>query len=166
MQIASQVEPGVGSGAGVNLPQPATLTITNRASGEHRTFRLRAESWACRACAGRWPIPRCNVCNGDRDVSVVTLALLIGPENESERSYKPIACWHANGRFSVYSAYRNSKFGELARFVAAVVAGRITDQVREQIDMVRASRCRRCNRMLTTPESVAAGIGPECAARE
>lgn len=34
------------------------------------------------------------------------------------------------------------------------------------VEVFHAGRCCRCGRMLTTPESVAAGIGPECAKRE
>lgn len=33
---------------------------------------------------------------------------------------------------------------------------------RLEADLVRAGRCRRCGRALTDPESIAAGVGPDC----
>jgi hypothetical protein len=42
------------------------------------------------------------------------------------------------------------------------------DDVAERLeaDLAAAGRCRRCGRRLLRAESVAAGVGPECATRE
>jgi hypothetical protein len=38
--------------------------------------------------------------------------------------------------------------------------------VLDQAQLLVAIRCRRCRRLLTTPKSILAGIGPKCAVRE
>ncbi len=46
-----------------------------------------------------------------------------------------------------------------------VLAGRSTGERQAAAEIMPSTRCCRCGRLLTTPDSVNAGIGPECAGR-
>jgi len=96
----------------------------------------------------------------------VTLAVLIGRENDQDTSYHGIAHWNeCTGEFKVWGKSRGTQWEKLARFVDLVVKGRLPAETAKQLEVHEARRCRRCNRLLTTPESVELGMGPECANR-
>lgn len=83
------------------------------------------------------------------------VSLLSGPNNEADYTF---IGW-LNG--SVFSASKKHAGNELfPRLLLALVA----DPTAAGMEYARESQnCYICNRLLTTPESIAAGIGPVCA---
>jgi len=115
------------------------------------------------------------------------ISLLTGPDNES--SYQGVAFWNdARNAAKVWSRYRsdysphatingtdfpdtfNSIERKLAVFLALTLKTPATDDahghwIGEGFRVQAATRCVVCNRKLSTPTSISAGIGPECASR-
>lgn len=116
------------------------FTIVSRKSGTRFTYRVRASD----------------------NRSVFFVSALTGADNESAYSF--FATIFPDGlRFG-----RKSKLAESAPSVAAfrwfygaIAAGVLPDTV----EFYHEGRCGRCGRALTVPESIASGIGPECASR-
>jgi hypothetical protein len=87
------------------------------------------------------------------------VALLAGPENTEDYVYMGVV------RDNVFRLTAKSKYNENTTPVKAfrwffekLVQGTIS----EQVEFWHSGRCGRCGRALTVPESVAAGLGPEC----
>jgi hypothetical protein len=113
-------------------------------SGEHRTFRVRTE--------------RKNAFRGRR-----TIGLLIGPDNTDE--YESFAFVNDDG-IGVWQRFRSGPFSPSKQQQYAAILWDLTHG--EELDGYElrvAKRCMRCNRLLTTPESIEIGFGPECATR-
>lgn len=125
---------------------PAThngvFTATNPATGQHRTFRLKTQK------------PSARFAPNER-----ILSLLTGPDNTS--NYTSIGILKPNGRVVVWRKYHGTQFENLARMVERYTYWRD----RRGFTFDWSATCRRCNRQLTTPESVASGIGPICSGR-
>jgi hypothetical protein len=94
------------------------------------------------------------------------VALLNGPDNTADFTFLgtifPPDTWSRvltfkHGKRSTVSADASSlkAFDWAFKKLAAGV-------MPEQLSVFHSGRCCRCNRLLTTPESVARGIGPEC----
>ena len=127
-----------------------TFTITNPGTGQHRTFRIRTQP------------EDANFAPGER-----ILALLVGGDTTDFHLYIYRSAFRGfafvNGdRIVVWRRHRSTEFERLARLV-------------EDLDIERdkwglavewSAKCRRCNRELTTPESLAIGIGPICSGME
>ena len=123
-----------------------TFTVHNPATGEHRTFKVST------------------VQQGDLEGRRI-VALLTGPDNTS--SYTGFGFLQPDGAVQVWRskqapagqpATQWQRYGRfLQNFDAMVNAHGL------QVDA--ATCCRKCNRQLTTPESIASGIGPVCAGR-
>lgn len=154
-----------------------TYTISSP-GGEHRTIRVRNEVWGGRpAEAGK---------AGAQGVEKRVVALLTGPNNEDDRSYTGfafvtetgIAVWTSRrgdgvaffgGRFPMYPSPaqlppRASEYQRLAAALADMAwdGGRHSVLASRGFRIQCAATCLRCGRTLTTPESIDAGIGPEC----
>lgn len=80
------------------------------------------------------------------------VSLLIGPDNT--RNYKGFGFVTDDGRINVWRRYKGTNYDKHA---GALVSPPEGTRVWE------AARCCECGRWLTTPESVARGIGPVCA---
>lgn len=116
-------------------------TIRNRQTGEHRTFRVRT------------------VLKGDLKGERI-LSLLVGPDNTS--NYKPFAFVKDDGRIIVWRKYRETgHWNAYAYMVNKIVIERDAEWTAKYEHMLEG-RCCRCNRLLTHPESLETGIGPEC----
>lgn len=124
-----------------------TYTVKNRVTGEHRTFRLST------------------VLDPDSPIKGKRiLALLDGPDNtfnylgfafvDEEGGVHVWRRYQGNGKPSAFDAYA-ALFHDLAANDGAVYG--------ERYEILCARSCVRCNRLLTTPESIEAGIGPICA---
>lgn len=121
------------------LAGKATLTFKSERTEAHYTFRITLSA----------------------DSKVHFVSVLTGPDNENGYTYAGII-----GRDKEFRLTKASKFTADALCVKAF---------RWVWDAVRAGNlpkccainhdgaCGRCGRTLTTPESVASGIGPECA---
>lgn len=124
-----------------------TFTIRSP-RGEHRTFKVRA------------------VKNGGLAGKRV-VGLLTGPDNGNDFESFGFVDGDRVRIFRRFVAARGDKpthFQWFGKMVETLVGG--NGNVPFPGFEVKASRsCVRCNRLLTTPESIAAGIGPECATR-
>jgi len=118
------------------------ITVENTVRGTHRTFRIKTQK------------ADANFAPGER-----ILSLLTGTDNTS--SYAQIAFVKDDGRVLLWGRFKAEQYQQLVR-------------VLQEPDHYRSlgcayhyeGRCRACNRLLTTPESVRSGIGPVCANRE
>ena len=113
------------------------LTVTNPATGNHRTFRIRT------------------IMNGKLK-GMRTIGLLIGANNESD--YRDFAFVQPTGKITIWKRFSGTVFAELATIVErhewyAAYRGLVYQY---------SVRCRRCNRELTDPESISIGMGPYC----
>lgn len=122
----------------------AIVTLRNRTTGNRFTYQVR--------------MPR----GGD---ALRFVALLRGPENTHDYSYigtifgvdtSPRFRWTAKARVTP-TATSFETFSWV--FNTLAVGASLPDTV----EIWHEGKCGRCKRLLTTPESVARGIGPECA---
>lgn len=117
------------------------FTIRSKRTGTRFTYRVKAS----------------------KDQKVFFVGVLTGPENEAHYTY--LGTYSERG----YSHGRKSAIGPDApsalafQFVARCLDA---NRLHEQLEVWHEGRCGRCSRLLTVPESIASGIGPECATRE
>lgn len=128
------------------------ITMRNPATGRHRTIRIKTQK------------PDADFAAGER-----IAALLNGPNNDSD--YQQFAFIKPGGRVIVWKRFRGENMAEgdggLSQYER--LAWMLQDPARYEAQGVEyefATTCRRCNRTLTTPESIRDGIGPVCAAKE
>ena len=117
------------------------ITMHNTATGNHRTLRIRTQP-----ASATWA-PGARV-----------IGLLSGRDNES--SYRTFGFVQQDGTISVWKRFKDSEYAKLAYMVQHQV-----EYEQKGVEFLLEARCRRCGRTLTTPESIQAGIGPECAKR-
>ncbi len=87
------------------------------------------------------------------------ISLLVGPDNNS--NYSGFGFVNDDGKISVWRKHNGSRtMVWIAQFIAAKFSGQEFDH--PGLELLVEQRCLRCNRRLTTPESIKAGIGPEC----
>lgn len=110
--------------------------------GTHRTLRIHTQRSGAHA--------------GKRIVS-----LLIGPDNTADYEWFgeiiPAAAvvW-------VWKAFKNAAQARYAELFVSLAKGDTVDGHELKV----SRHCLKCNRVLTTPESIESGVGPECAKRE
>ena len=115
----------------------ATITAVSIATGVRFTYRVRESN----------------------DGKVLFVSLLNGPGNETDYTYMGII------RGSKFTRTNNSKVTQDAPSYKAfcwVHQQLSMDRIPTTLEIWHEGRCGRCNRLLTVPESIAAGIGPEC----
>lgn len=126
----------------------ATLTLLSRASGTRFTYRIRVKR-------GQSPAD-----------TPLFVGVLTGPENESH--YDFLGTIFPDGRTTV-PPYRHGMRSRISREAPSAKAfawfWRATEagHVPESVEVWHEGKCGRCGRKLTVPESIEAGIGPECA---
>ncbi len=118
----------------------ARFTLVSKATGNRVTYRVRAS----------------------KDGKVHFVKVLTGPDNTN--AYTFLGTIFADG---TYRRGMRSPIGEdapsaraFAWFFDHVAAGDIS-----KLEFWHEGRCGRCGRVLTVPESIATGFGPECAGR-
>ena len=90
--------------------------------------------------------------------------LLTGPENTSGYTYMGVLDTHGGLRLTRASKYnRETVPVKVFEWALAVIQG--TKPLPPEYAIQHAGRCCRCGRMLTVPESIESGIGPECAGK-
>jgi hypothetical protein len=121
----------------------AIFTATNLAKGTRLTFKISKPDTDFR---------------GEYFGSVMK-----GSDNESDYSYVGMVSEKLTLRATKGSKFRpgTPEFDGLA-FVLDLIAGR---KATDKLALAPASKCSRCGKTLTTPESIARGIGPECAGK-
>lgn len=127
------------------------ITVVSNKTGQHRTVRIRTEEWIQRDRDG-------NVihddCGEPVKKAVRTVGLLTGQCNESD--YTNFAMIADRGQVVLFRKNRDSEFFNwMAKFLESPARF-------PHIEFNFEGRCRRCNRLLTTNESVLSGIGPTC----
>jgi hypothetical protein len=137
------------SALGFMMAGKATVTLVSKKTGTRFTYQIR------QADSGN-----------DAQTDLYFIGLLRGPNNEADYSYLGRI---AKGR--VYIGRKVPKPGDVGRSAPSALAfdyawqnlerGRIPDL----LEIWHEGKCGRCNRKLTVPASIAAGIGPECAAK-
>jgi hypothetical protein len=129
------------------LAGKAIFTVSND-KGEHFTYRVNAKD--DRRIAGK---------------KVYFASLLTGPDNENSYSYMGLLL---PNRFSL-KLTKGSKVGRDAKSVQvlcwALQMIRKGSPLPNGYAIQHAGRCCRCARILTEPESIEIGIGPECRKR-
>jgi len=118
------------------------ITVENTVRRTHRTFRIRTQKEDAKFAPGER-----------------ILSLLTGPDNTS--SYTQIGFVKDDGSVRLWRNYRTEQYERLVRVLQNPAHYRSLGCVYHF-----EGRCRRCNRALTTPESVRSGIGPVCDGRE
>lgn len=122
----------------------AKFTLRNSRTGNRFTFRVRAK-------------------RSDDAAPIYFVQLLTGPDNSADFEYLG---YIRGGRYQ--HGDRKSRIGKDAPsatvalwFFPRLFAGTLPDA----IEIWHEGTCGRCGRALTVPESIAAGLGPECAGR-
>lgn len=116
-----------------------TITVKNPTTGQHRTFRIRTQKKDSKFAPGRR-----------------VLSLLTGSNNET--SFMPFAFVENDGSVLIWNKHRGTQFHRLARLIQDLPG----ECERFGLEVSWSAKCRCCNRKLTTPESIASGIGPVC----
>lgn len=113
--------------------------------GEHRTFRIHTQSSKAKFCPGQRIV-----------------GLLVGPVNT--RDYQSFAFLNGT-ELRIWRKKRGQKFEALGKMLMQIILQPEGQLYRLGYRLNREGACIRCNRPLTTPQSKAAGYGPECADR-
>lgn len=148
----------------------ATFTLVSLKTGARFTYKVRVKKEDVerqaqdRSRARLLGLDRLDTALADTDVTYF-VNLLRGPNNERDFAYMGVM--RRPGRF--FWTQASGKVGRQAPAHKAIVwmldaltCGR--DVLGRQLEVWHEGRCGRCGRKLTVPESIAAGIGPECRA--
>jgi len=125
-------------------PIPTTSVIPNGfftirfPCGSHRTFRIFTKPTTAKFAPGKRII-----------------GLLIGPDNTDE--YEPFGFVDDTG-IHVWKRFQDQRQAEYARLLWMLATGCEADGY----ELLISKRCLRCNRRLTQPHAIEAGIGDEC----
>jgi hypothetical protein len=84
---------------------------------------------------------------------------LVGTDNEN--SYKGFA-FVVGDMIMVWRKQHNAKNAKIASILQSLMVEGEKSRFAELVDMKLSKKCMRCNRKLTTPESIEEGIGPIC----
>ena len=118
------------------------LTIYNPQTGNHRTFSIRTQPDDSKFAPGKR-----------------VLALLSGPDNEND--YQSFAFVEDDGSVRLFRSKQDdslwAKYADMVANPLKYINGA------SKAEYLFEGRCRRCNRVLTTPWSIKAGLGEVCA---
>lgn len=120
-----------------------TITVNNPATGSHRTFQIRTQK------------PDAKFAPGERIVSLLT-----GPNNEQD--FTSFGFVKPDGKIIVWRKHQGTQFERFARMLMNAK----DEAARFGLCFMWSATCRKCNRKLTTVESILSGIGPTCEGRE
>ncbi|HVO30501.1 MAG TPA: DUF6011 domain-containing protein [bacterium] len=144
-----------GAAARFALAGDAVLTLRSLRTGTRYTYRVRLADGANPDSLFRTAL------SAERRWFV---SLLVGPENTRDYAYLGTV----SGEVPVFRLTRKSKMSfesgpaRAARFFFECLA---RGAFPPGLEVWHEGRCGRCGRLLTVPESVEAGIGPDCAGR-
>jgi hypothetical protein len=84
---------------------------------------------------------------------------LVGPDNTC--SYKGIG-FVVGDNIMVWNKQNTPKNAQIASILQSLCVEGTNSRFAEKVEIQPSTFCMRCNRKLTTPESIEMGIGPEC----
>ena len=123
----------------------ATVTIVSLGTGTRFTYKVRASD----------------------DGEVYFVALLSGPDNETDYSYLGRITrgvfWAGRKTPKPSDVHPGATSSQAFAWVWKLLA---KDQLHANLEIWHEGRCGRCNRKLTVPASIASGFGPECVKME
>lgn len=154
------------SETGTLLPSPlahvfllagkATFTMVSKATGKRFTFKVQRPKADAERTAQYGPARRVPY----------FVSVLNGPSNTSDYAYLG-QIWQDAEKLT-YEIGRKSRIGADApsqRAALWLAKALNRPELLDQCTIYHMGACGRCGRALTVPESVASGIGPECATR-
>lgn len=118
----------------------AIFTLRNSLTGNRFTYRIRAKN---------------------RQDSLFWVSVLAGPNNSDDYTYLGYIARQSNRL--AFNPILKHRTAQSARAFAWAWPRIVAGTLPPEIEFHHAGRCGRCNRLLTTPESIASGIGPKCA---
>lgn len=143
----------------------AYFTLRSAKTGTRYTYRVRrAESVDTNQ--KNLPLPELAKVNAAEAVRkpMYFVSLLAGPDNGADYVYLGII-----GNNGCFTLTRKSRMTRVSPPVVAISWTLTKLQnlsvLPNDLEIWHEGRCGRCGRMLTVPESIAAGLGPECAGR-
>lgn len=132
----------------------ATFTLVSGKSGTRFTYRVEAPA-------------------DDVDAPIRFVRVLTGPNNETDYKYVGTLRPSLEGHWEGLRFLHGGPKAKLGDHVPSVLGfGWFVAQLRRndaeklgQVEFWHEGRCGRCGRLLTDPESIARGLGPECASK-
>lgn len=118
------------------LSHNGKLTIKNLETGNHRTFQIKTREFP----------------DGSKKR---VISMLIGSDNTSD--YLPFGFVGRDGVY-VWKKHQNDFYNKIAKLLPKVME-------KENLEVHFETKCRVCNRTLTTIESIQSGVGPKCGGR-
>lgn len=136
----------------------AKFTIRHKESGERITYKVKS------AAADR----SMNWSTGNQNRDLYFVSVLTGPSNDSDFQYMGLLTKLPFGDFG-FTTTRNSRVGHdsLAYKIFMKAWSQIEHGCRwpESWEFWHEGQCCACGRPLTVPESIAMGMGPDCAGK-
>lgn len=134
------------------LAGKARFTIVSKQTGKRYTYKISASKW----------VP------DEKHPRIYWVSLLTGSDNESSFSYMATIFadakdWQRAGDMRLTPKSRYTPKTE--PFVAIKFLWdflRVHSRLPNTLELWHEGRCARCGRVLTVPESIASGFGPEC----
>ena len=99
------------------------------------------------------------------DNNLYFIKCLRGSDNTSDYTY--VGCYFADTKtFVVEKTYKNTEVFSWPKSIKAIryLFNRL-DDIPDNLIVYHNGRCCKCGRILTTPESIKRGMGPECSER-
>lgn len=124
------------------------FTLRNKSTGEYRTFRIRTQKE-----------------DSNFAPSKRIIGLLTGCDNTND--YKGFG-FVEDDQIVVWQRFRGQSKKSHFEMFAVMLWGAVNDPTSKwaiNYELMVEEKCRRCNRTLSTPESIERGIGPECATK-
>jgi hypothetical protein len=121
----------------------ATFTVQSQKTGARFTYRMRKAK--------------------DDGPARFHIGLLTGANNETDYNY--VGTYRADGRWFPGRDQTEAPSMRAIAFVCEKVLASERFDIPAGLEIRHEGRCGRCARLLTTPESIDRGIGPECAGK-
>lgn len=119
----------------------ATVTVQSGKTGRHFTYKIARHS-------------------DDKDLYFIRLLV----DSDNTKDYRYVACYYADRKIlHLAKTWKDMPIESCPPSIRAVkfLFSKL-DDIPEQLIVYHEGRCGRCGRILTTPESIERGFGPEC----
>lgn len=137
----------------------STFTLVSKKTGQRFTYKVKS---AAKDREKNWS-------TGNQDRSLYFVSLLSGPDNSNDFRYIGLLRGDINGAYRFGATTKShAKPGSPSYDAFAFVWNAIEQGARfpSGVEFWHEGSCCICGRKLTVPESIASGIGPECASKE